>query len=443
MNCVYSRVVQTVHSFRQRSFLALGILSATAVVALGAERPSVAIEQAFTLAPTSLSALVPAGAPAFDLAAARANGLAVTDSPSVGSGLDVNAAGEWFGLTDRGPNSQLKGPDGKNRRVLPLPTFAPGIVQMRTNGNALELVRFIPLRDAQGRPLTGIGNTREDENGYLSATSPRTLTPDPGGVDPEGLHCLPDGGFLVSDEYGPSLLRVDVSGRVLWRLIPKGHALPGAPYSVRAILPAAVRERRKNRGFENLALSADGRTAYLALQSTALEDKHPQLKTSRIIRMVEVDVSDVAAPRVTGHFLARAGAAADHAGMKSQGPIKWNDLVWLAPRTLLVLEQGNKSACLREVNLTDATNLLGTQEENNPRLDAEDPEALRGLQVAEARFVADLTRASEEAGHKLEGLVRLGPGRYALANDNDFGIGDNETGLASKVWVVQVAERPE
>lgn len=276
------------------------------------------IECMFELPPLSLHTLRPEGAPGFDLAQARSNGLHRTDLPSFGSGLDINPTGEWFGLTDRGPNATLRGPDGRERRVLPLSAFAPGIAQLRTNGSGLGLVRYIPLRDSAGRPLTGLGNTDADEPGYTSVHAPKPHPPDPGGIDPEGLRCLPNGDFLVSEEYAPSLLRVDSQGRVLWRLTPKGHELHGAPYPVRAILPAAVRRRRHNRGFENLALSGDGRLAYLALQSPALPEDHPRTRLSRIVRVNEVDLAERDAPRVTGHFLARIGAVSDHPGTKSQ-----------------------------------------------------------------------------------------------------------------------------
>lgn len=415
-----------------------GAVALTVVALASVAQPQATIEATFTLPPTSLARLQAEGSAAFDFTAAERNGLHRTNLPSIGSGLDVNATGEWFGLTDRGPNSQLKGPNGKDRRVLPLPDFAPGIVPFRTNGAALEIVRFIPLRGTNGVPLTGLGNTRDDENGFLNATAPQPLTPDPGGVDPEGLRCLPDGGFLVSEEYGPSLLRVDGKGVVQWRLIPQGHQLSGAPYPVKPLLPAVLRERRANRGFENLALSADGRTAYLALQSTALADGHPAAKTSRILRVVELDVADPAAPRVTGHFLARSGAVTEHLGTKSQAAMKWNDAVWLAPRQLIILEQAKESAVLRTVDLREATNLLGHERENDPRLDVGDVAALAGLAVGESRVLARLDDVSRVGGHKLEALFRLDDHRFAVMNDNDFGIGENEDGLPTRLWIVRV-----
>lgn len=406
--------------------------------AFAANVPQVTLEHTLELRALSLESLRPAGAPPFDLEVARRNGLHRTNQPSFGSGLDINAVGEWFGLADRGPNARLKGADSKTRRVLPLPQFAPGIAQLRTNGNNLDLVRYIPLRDTVGRPLTGLANTEADEPGYLSADAPKPMPPHPGGVDPEGLRCLPGGGFLVSEEYAPSLLLMNGDGRVRWRLIPKGHELPGAPYPVRAILPTAVRIRWDNRGFENLALSADASLAYLALQSPAVPENHVQSRFSRIVRVIEVDLTDQDQPRVTGHFLARTGALAEHPGTKSQAALKWNDAIWLGPRRLLVLEQGKTTAGLRKVDLRAATNLLGHERENDPRLDAEDPAPLKGLAVAQSRLIARLDEVSRAGGHKLEGLCAIGPGRFAVMNDNDFGIGENETGIPTRVWIVRL-----
>lgn len=405
---------------------------------LAANAPQVIIERMLELPELSLDALQPVGAPPFNLAQARRNGLDYTNLPAFGSGLALNAAGEWFGLTDRGPNVALRGPDGRSRRVLPLPQFAPGIAQLRTNGNALQLVRYIPLRNAAGQPLSGLGNTNDDEPAYASAHAQEPLPPDLGGVDPEGLRCLPNGDFLVSEEYAPSLLRVDKHGRVLWRLTPKGHELVGAQYRVHAILPPAVRARRQNRGFENLALSRDGRLAYLALQSPAVPENHPRARSSRIVPVIEVDLTELDTPRVTGLFVARTGAASEHPNTKSQEQIKWNDAVWLGTRRLLVLEQGRTTAVLREVNLSSATNLLGHEHENELCLDAEDTWALYKVKVAESRIIARLDELSRQGGHKLEGLCALGDGRFAVTNDNDFGIGDDAPGVPTRIWVVRL-----
>lgn len=392
--------------------------------------------------PTSLMRLSPAGAGAFDLATARRNGLAHTDSPSVGSGLAINARGDWFGITDRGPNSQLKSvARGKPRRVLPLPDFAPGIARLGLRKDSLEIAEFIALRGRDGKPLSGRGNEPGDEPCFASASAEHPLGPDPGGVDPEGIRCLPDGKFLVSEEYSPSILVVAPTGEVLMRYTPKSKLVPGAGYPIKAILPDALVHRRVNRGFECLALSADGRTAYAILQSPLGNPDDSRFAESRLHRVVELDVSDPLAARVTGMFLVPATPAAELRDTKNQNQVKINDAEWIGPKRLLVLEQGKVNARLLAVNLSDATNLLLLPEADSLAFeDIHADLARRGIKPAAVTTFLDLATLPAINSPKLEGLAILGPDTIALANDNDFGIGENESSEPSKVWIVRLPE---
>src|SRR5437016_470698 len=63
----------------------------------------------YTLPRISLQTLAPTNRPPYDLATAHANGLTVTDSLSIGSGLARRADGALFGITDRGPNGSAAG----------------------------------------------------------------------------------------------------------------------------------------------------------------------------------------------------------------------------------------------------------------------------------------------------------------------------------------------
>lgn len=393
-----------------------------------------------TMPPTSLACLTPAGGAAFDLVAAQRNGLSRTNCPSVGSGLAVNARGDWFGITDRGPNAQLKpAGKGKSRRVLPLPTFAPGIVRLAVQSNSLEVAGFIALRDRRGKPLSGRSSEAGDEPCFASISADRPLGPDPGGVDPEGIRCLPDGKFLLSEEYSPSLLVVAANGEVLMRYTPKSKPLPGAGYPVQAILPDALVQRRVNRGFECLALSSDGRTAYAILQSPLGDEEDARFAKCRLHRVVELDMSDPLNARVTGMFLLPATAAKELRGTKNQNQVKLNDAEWLGPRRLLVLEQGRLTARLLDVDLRAATNLLGTPEAESLVLeDVHTDLAKRGIQPAAVTTFLDLATLPAISSSKLEGLAILGPDEIALANDSDFGTDENETGESSKVWIVRL-----
>lgn len=393
---------------------------------------------------TSLNELRAADAPPFDLAAARHNGLAVTNCPSVGSGLAVNTKGELFGITDRGPNALLEhDANGEERRVLPLPTFAPGIVRLKLHDGALLISEFIALRDRSGKPLTGRSCEATDEPCYASLYDAAPLPPDPGGVDPEGIRCLPDGRFLLSEEYSPSILVVSPRGEVLMRYTPKSKPLPGANYPVKPILPDVVTQRRVNRGFECLALSADGRTAYAILQSSIGDANDPRYAESRLHRVIELDVSDPLVARVTGMFLLPATPAAEMRKTKNQNQVKLNDAEWLGPKRLLMLEQGRKNARLLAADFNHATNLLGRPDADSLALeDTHTDLAERSVQPATVTTLLDLSSLPAIDSTKLEGLEILGPDEVTLANDNDFGIGENESGEPSKLWRVRLPGEP-
>ena len=90
------------------------------------------------------------------------------------------------------------------------------------------------------------------------------------GLDTEGLVRLKNGDFWVAEEYSPSILKVDPSGKVVKRFVPQGLELPGADYPIVEALPAVYGKRKINRGFEGLALSPDEKTLFLVLQSPLL-----------------------------------------------------------------------------------------------------------------------------------------------------------------------------
>ncbi len=369
---------------------------------------------------------------------ARRNGLKHTDLPSIGSGLARAGNNEFCGITDRGPNGEVDTAKG-TRRTFPLPDFCPAIVRFRLTNEQIQIVRTIPLRDGHGKPLTGLSNLSTEERLYASADARSPLPVDPNGVDPEAIRVLPDGRFLIAEEYSPSVLVVSAVGEVLVRYTPAAKPLTNASYPVKAILPAVLSQRRHNRGFESLALSADGRTAYAILQSPAGDAEDKRMKQSRVARALRLDVSDPLHARVTGHFLVPLSRAADYGPAQKQPNVKLNDADWLAPDKLLVLETGAGFARLIVVDFAGATNLLGRPDENALTFELVGGD-LSKLPITPARTEVWLATAGLSAigSPKLEGLAILGPDEIALANDNDFGLGDNATGEPSMAWTLRL-----
>ena len=68
--------------------------------------------------------------------------------------------------------------------------------------------------------------------------------------------------------------------------------------------------------------------------------------------------------------------------------------------------------------------------------------AARLVQPANVTTLLDISSLPIIDSHKLEGLVILSHDEIALSNDNDFGIGENQSGELSKVWVVHVPGLP-
>jgi hypothetical protein len=206
--------------------------------------------------------------------------------------------GEFWMLTDRGPNGQIK-VDGENRRTFPVPEFNPAIVRVKVENGAIRVVETIQIVTASDKPVTGLPNTEgRDEIPYDYSAS-KKLSFNPNGLDTEALVRTATGDFWIAEEYSPSIVKIDRAGKVLKRYIPEGVKLEGADYTVLPALPAIYGKRKINRGFEGLALSGDEKTLYVALQSPL---SNPDKKTGDASRNTRILVFDIASEKVTAEY---------------------------------------------------------------------------------------------------------------------------------------------
>jgi len=387
----------------------------------------------FELPPTSLITLGRQPFTTNDLAQARTNGLKYDNLPSLGSGLVRVGENEFIGISDRGPNGEVDG-----RRTFPLPKFAPHLTRFKLDAGKIMILNSIVLTDTNGRPITGLSNQKGEEHLHESAAAHVPLPYDPDGVDPEAIRVFPDGKFLLSEEYGPSVFVVNSNGQILVRYMPENKPLPGATYPVKAILPAALSQRRTNRGFEALALAPDGKTAYAILQSPIGDETDTQLKQARVSRAARLDLSDPLNARVTGQFLMPLSRATDYSAKQKQTGIKLNDAEWLGPDRLLVLEQAGETARLLVVDFRMATDLQNNPDVNTTIFEASgvDPTKLP-VTPAVVEVWATIPDLNKEPT-KLEGLAILSPTEIAVANDNDFGLGEGAAPIPSTVWILRL-----
>jgi hypothetical protein len=347
---------------------------------------------------------------------------------SVGSDLwrgPKDPRDEFWMVTDRGPNGQIK-TEGTNRRTFLVPEFNPMILRVKTQGTEVGILEALPIVGQSGKPVTGLPNLQgRDETPYnYSALEPLNFNPN--GLDTEGLVRTTAGDFWIAEEYGPSLVHVDRTGKVLKRYVPVGLKLEDTDYPVANALPAIYGKTKINRGFEGLALSNDEKTLYIVLQSPLL---NPDRKTGNASRNTRVLVFDIATEKVTAEYVYRLDLSSEFDPNLKNRPdeMKLSGVAFFNPTTLLVLERTDLIAKLYSVDISKATNILNTKWDDlttAPTLEALDDPARAQVRILTKSLVLDLSSLSGMP-EKIEGIALLDRHTIAVANDNDF---DSEDG---------------
>lgn len=389
--------------------------------------------------------LVPFGVPPLTPQAierARLNGLRYTDRPSFGSGITWVRGDEFVGTTDRGPNDdRLEAVGRANALLFPLPDFTPTLVRFRWRGDRLTPLTYLPLRDTNGRGVSGLPNSDADDRGFESDRATTPLAFNPNGLDIEAIQRFRDGRFLLGDEYAPSLVVASADGRVLMRYTPRAWKLDGVTYPTRRLLPDALLNRRKNRGFESVALSSDGRAAYAILESPLGSTSAPEFADTRLVRAIKLDMSDPLNARVVGEYLIETSPVTDYPGTVRQSDLKLSDAAWVGPDRLLLIERAPTAVRVLLLDFSRATNMLDRPEAAGMSLEADRrPLAERGVVPVGRQVVFDSRDIPAIDEVKIEGLTILSRTDVVLMTDNDFGIGDNEAGVPAKIWRIRLAQ---
>lgn len=342
-----------------------------------------------------------------------------------GIGSDIYPAGrkgEFWTVTDRGPNGQIK-VGGEKRRTFPVPGFNPAIVKIRVSGRSVKVIDALPVTTRSGKPVTGLPNQKSRDEAPYTYDAREPLPYDPNGLDTEGIVRAADGSFWLADEYGPSLIHVSARGRVLKRYVPKGTELRGADYPVVETLPGVLSHRKVNRGFEGLALLPNGDLVMAVQSPLSLPDKDTG-ENSRTARLLRFSPKKQA---VTAEYAYRF----DPVGVVDPGEddtseLKISSVVAVGRDRLLVEERTDKAARLQLVRLDKRADILGDRWDDaatRPSLEQLDDPAASGVPVLRKRLVVDLGTVAGLPG-KIEGVARVDSRTLALINDNDFGMTD-------------------
>lgn len=337
-------------------------------------------------------------------------------------------------VPDRGPNGEPINVDAdpENERPFALPDYQARVIRFKLDESTAQVTITETLLLTRGdgtTPITGLPNIPGVDEEPIDLLG-NVLPYDEFGADLEGVIVDGDGNFWMVDEYRPAIYKFDAAGALIDRFVPAGTAALGGQavgtYGTET-LPAEYSNRRRNRGFEGMALDADQGVLYAFIQTPLANPDSAASAASLVIRMLGVDV-------VTGTPVAEYVYLLEKPSHREANVDKIGDAVYLGGGRFLAIERDSSTVAtakkgIFELDLLGATNLLApgappllaglTLEQHTPA-----DLATAGIQPVFKRKVLNLPSLGYLAGDKPEGLALLSDGRLAVLNDNDFGLFD-------------------
>jgi hypothetical protein len=380
-----------------------------------------------------------------DVALKVASNSAITDSVANDQGVLLGGLGSdlyhipgdaediFYTITDRGPNNDTVQPDKSAGTGFVVPTFSPLIMKLQISGTSVTILETHAIKTQSGASATGLPNIK----GYDAVpTDVKGITADSmynlSGLDAEGLVKTANGDFWIVDEYAPSLAQLSSTGAIKARYVPTGWK--GNPTSFKAVktIPSLYLTRKANRGFEALALSPDGKTLFIGLQSPLLNPTKAVGDASLATRILRFDLRS---KRFTGEFVfGFEKVSLVDAKATKNSDLKLSAMVALDSKTLLVQERTDNSFLLSTITIDDSANILGSKWDlaaTSPSLESytgvgTNAEIEKLLAANNKKVIFNSTSIATMPG-KIEGLAVLDANHIVVVNDNDFNFVYNTT----------------
>lgn len=356
----------------------------------------------------------------------------------------------FWGIGDRGPNLKPKAAlhryglialaahaETDGAKVMPLPDAGPALALFRINEDTILLEAVHPLRTLAGTPLSGLPPPLPAQESEPALTlDGSALGTHPDGADTEGIAARADGKLWIAEEYGPSLLLVGPDGLVEARHVPAGSASHFAESSIPIIesLPGLALSRKLNRGFEALALSADGAVLFAMFQSPLSHPNRAAHEQSDLVRLWALDATKGTLLAEYAYPLSppEAFRRDRQAGPVQRNDIKVSELTLLADGSLLVLERVTHSTHIYRIEPGPQFALPAVWGDPAQRPTLEQlgaaGAAAQGVALLQKQLVLS-TDDHLEVGCDLEGMIVLAPDTLLLASDSDYGTEGAVTGF--------------
>jgi Esterase-like activity of phytase/Immunoglobulin I-set domain len=338
---------------------------------------------------------------------------------------------------DRGPNAEPTTIRGQVRRPFALPNYQAEVdlLELNRTTGAITTVSRTPLFRTVGSsqvPISGRPNLQAAGQGFAYTDefgidlNGNDIPNDPFGADLEGIVVDRFGNWWLVDEYRPAIYNFSPTGELIARHVPQGTAASvGSAVGTfgSETLPAAYATRRANRGFEAVAIEGD--TLYAFIQTSLDQPDNAADNASRTSVWCRILAFNIVTNQVIGEYLYpmfEKFGAADKIG----------DAASLGNGRFFVVERDDATGLrarkyIFDIDLKGATNLR-TATINLPA--GRTIESLNFNELAQYGIRPVYKMKSvylPGVGYgdfdKVEGLCRIDDNRFALINDNDFGVG--------------------
>ncbi len=320
-----------------------------------------------------------------------------------------------------------------NGRIYPTPDYTPSAygIRMLPGTGRFVVTDVITVKDKDGVPVDGMLNplTVASTETPLDGAG-KLLQQNPNAVDLEGIVRLRNGEFWFGDENGPSLIHTDAEGRIITRYVPAGTEQDYARANYRTVgsLPALLAKRATNRGLESLTISPDERFLWTIMQNPVANPDAAAYRDALNARILQVDR---ATGQVVGQFVYQMEPVTAYKSdtATTNNTVRISEMLALSATRFIVLERTERTTKLYEIDVSQATNILGTRwDDPATRPTLEQSNNLAGTGITPTPKVLRLDTADHPSlPVKIEGLAMMGDGRIMLINDDDFGITGGRT----------------
>ncbi len=362
-------------------------------------------------------------------------------------GVNKNGNPTFLTVPDRGPNGDptpVSYVDDKDNtttiRPFLIPEYQAQVIRFELSKGKVNVLEKIFLTRNDGTtPISGLPNipgidevpaTPVAENGDVidaEGNQFKLLGYDDFGADLEGIVVNPeDGTFWMVDEYRPAIYHFLPNGTLIDRFVPQGTAalsnpvLPSGTFG-NETLPAAYANRRRNRGFEAMALDTKKGIVYAFIQTPLANPDRATSDNSQVIRILGIDPSNGQPVSEYVYFLEKPA-------FRDANVDKIGDAVF-DPSTnkIYVIERDSRASSINKkaifsIDLTGATNIIATKLPVSLESYSPDELALFGIKPVHKIKVLNLPSIGYLPSDKPEGLALLPNGALAVLNDNDFGL---------------------